>query len=1053
MDEGVMILVGCWECKESGEWRFKMSAKKYAKCVDVSAGDTIADVEQKIATAFGVDRRRTKMELSFWFEGGDTVYTQQKMPPVSVDSESSLSKFKKIRIEKGGMNMYLCLEEDDEDMSNLWVEDDSRGQDMARPDRGDGESTQIIPVTFEEEDFLEEIYAFEESFNRKDVVLEKGKAKRGREEELVVALDTDSGGWASESEDNMLSEGEDSGDYDFDNMRQLIEREYPPDWDPWKDSRKKALTSAEDQYEGDERLGGQDEREGQNQPILVDVEVSQMDGREDDTAFNEGGEMAIQLGQRRMRQSWTTSQGWGRSEPTIGQVDVQEVSTDMGCNGEMSIQLVTEALGTPEGQNQPILVEVEVNQMDGRDDATAFVEGGEESGDMSIQLEQTRMRQGGTNFRRTECGITGDVTVTPLERREDTSTFNAFEEGEGEGEGDLEMIMGCSVGEESAEMGQIRSQLTLGETMFTELVGDDVVMSRDAAPFRDNAVGVAQDKANMNLRKAGDSIYIGQIFQNKGELHKALTVYSIKRLFNFRIKASDKTRVIAVCHDQKCHWRVYATFHENSENVEIRTASLRHSCDVKSRSKYGMKATRSILGELLKAKYAHGKKGPRACELPEIVLAELNVTISYMKAWNAKEMAMKKARGSEEESYKFLQTYLHLLRTTNPGTLSTVHTDYTEEGEIRFKYLFFAFGASVAGYKYLRKVIVIDGTQTKGKYKSCLVAASGQDGNYQIFPMAFGVIDSENIAGWTWFFKQLLQFVPDEEDLVFVSDRHAAIYAGLRTVYPLAKHACCTVHLFRNVVHHFKCEGLAKMVSNAARSYTVGDLRYWFEEIQKRDIDCANYLVDLGISHWTLAYFPGMRYNVMSSNISESLNAAMQKAIDFPIVTMVEFIRTMLMRWFCERREAATKTRTRCTLEIEEMLIDHLKLATDCAVIAASEWIYQVNDGFGIVFTVDLEKKTCTCRVFDVLMVPCCHALAAVGIRNVDIYSLIGNYAFVTEWRKLWRAHILPPPKEKDTEVPNVVSEVVVNPPKTRRPGGRPKTVRIPSRGEYQVTN
>ncbi|XP_020877644.1 uncharacterized protein LOC110227537 [Arabidopsis lyrata subsp. lyrata] len=700
----------------------------------------------------------------------------------------------------------------------------------------------------------------------------------------------------------------------------------------------------------------------------------------------------------------------------------------------MSLEL-TESLGPPEGQNQPILVEVEVNQIDGREDATAFVEGGEESGDMSIQLGQTRMRQ-------------VDVTVTPLVRREDASTFKAFEEGEGQG--NLEVTMGCSVGEESAEMGQIRSQLTMGETMFTELVGDDIVMGRDAAPFRDNAVGVAQDKANMNLRKAGDSIYIGRIFQNKGELHKALTVYSIKRLFNFRIKASDKTRVIAVCHDKKCNWRVYATFHENSENVEIRTASLRHSCDVKVRSKYGMKATRSILGELLKAKYAHGKKGPRACELPEIVLAELNVTISYMKAWNAKEMAMKKARGSEEESYKFLQTYLHLLRTTNPGTLSTVHTDYTEEGEIRFKYLFFAFGASVAGYKYLRKVIVIDGTQTKGKYKSCLVAASGQDGNYQIFPLAFGVIDSENIAGWTWFFKQLLQFVPDEDDLVFVSDRHAAIYAGLRTVYPLAKHACCTVHLFRNVVHHFKCEGLAKMVSNAARSYTVGDLRYWFEEIQKRDINCANYLVEIGISHWTLAYFPGMRYNVMSSNISESLNAAMQKAIDFPIVTMVEFIRTMLMRWFYERREAATRTRTRCTPEIEEMLIDHLKLATDCAVIAASEWIYQVNDGFGIVFTVDLEKKTCTCRVFDVLMVPCCHALAAVGIRNVDIYSLIGNYAFVTEWRKLWRAHILPPPKEKDTEVPNVVSEMVVNPPKTRRPGGRPKTVRIPSRGEYQ---
>lgn len=415
----------------------------------------------------------------------------------------------------------------------------------------------------------------------------------------------------------------------------------------------------------------------------------------------------------------------------------------------------------------------------------------------------------------------------------------------------------------------------------------------------------------MNLRRSGDALFIGRVFEDKNEMHKALSVYSIKRLFNFRIKASDKTRVIAVCDDPKCNWRVYAINHKNSKNVQIRTATLQHNCCVGTRSQYGKKATATILGDLLKAKYAHGKKGPRACELSEIVLAELNVTISYMKAWNAKELAMHRARGNAEEGYKFLLTYLHLLKSTNPGTLSSVHTTTTIEGATLFKYLFFALGASIAGYRHLRKVICIDGTQTKGKYQSCLVAASGQDGNYQIFPLAFGIVDNENTLSWTWFFRQLSQFVPDEEDLVFVSDRHAAIYAGLRSVYPLAKHGTCTVHLFRNVKHHFKCEGLAVMVSNAARAYTVGDLRYWWDEIVARNRKCAEYLLEIGIPHWTLAFFPGMRYNLMSSNISESLNVTLQKAINFPVVTMVEFIRTTLMRWFCQRRAEANKTQTR----------------------------------------------------------------------------------------------------------------------------------------------
>ncbi|XP_010468754.1 PREDICTED: uncharacterized protein LOC104748871 [Camelina sativa] len=245
----------------------------------------------------------------------------------------------------------------------------------------------------------------------------------------------------------------------------------------------------------------------------------------------------------------------------------------------------------------------------------------------------------------------------------------------------------------------------------------------------------------------------------------------------------------------------------------------------------------------------------------------------------------------------------------------------------------------------------------KGKYKGCLVAASGQDGNLQIYPLAFGVVEVENDAGWVWFLKNLSKFVPDEEDLVFVSDRHASIYSALAKVYPLAHHAACSVHLFRNVNHKFKSGGLANLVSKAGRAYTVGDFRYWWRQIEETKPECAEYLLKIGLPHWTLSHFPGNRYNLMSSNISESLNTAMQKAVDYPIVSMVELIRAMLMRWFWCRRTFAGKTRTRCTPEIEELLIDHLKESLNCAVNGATDWIYQVNDGIGCEFTVDLEKK------------------------------------------------------------------------------------------------
>lgn len=75
MDEYVMVLVGEWECKEGGIWRFQVSDIKYAKCVDLEEEDKFIDLEKKIAKVFGIDTKRTKIELSFWYEGGETVFT------------------------------------------------------------------------------------------------------------------------------------------------------------------------------------------------------------------------------------------------------------------------------------------------------------------------------------------------------------------------------------------------------------------------------------------------------------------------------------------------------------------------------------------------------------------------------------------------------------------------------------------------------------------------------------------------------------------------------------------------------------------------------------------------------------------------------------------------------------------------------------------------------------------------------------------------------------------------------------------------------------------
>ena len=141
---------------------------------------------------------------------------------------------------------------------------------------------------------------------------------------------------------------------------------------------------------------------------------------------------------------------------------------------------------------------------------------------------------------------------------------------------------------------------------------------------------------------------------------------------------------------------------------------------------------------------------------------------------------------------------------TNPGSI----TFFKKDSANKFKYAFLAFGASIRGYKLMRKVISIDGAHLTSKFKGTLLGASAQDGNFNLYPIAFAIVDSENDASWDWFLKCLLNIIPDEQDLVFVSDRAASIASGLSGNYLLAHHGLCTFHLQKNLETHFRGSSL-----------------------------------------------------------------------------------------------------------------------------------------------------------------------------------------------------------------------------------------------------
>ena len=85
------------------------------------------------------------------------------------------------------------------------------------------------------------------------------------------------------------------------------------------------------------------------------------------------------------------------------------------------------------------------------------------------------------------------------------------------------------------------------------------------------------------------------------------------------------------------------------------------------------------------------------------------------------------------------------------GTYTTEESN--DEGQ--FKFYFMTLAALVDAWNYCVPIILVDGVALKNKYFDTLTFTCTIDGNSQIVPLAFVVIDSENDLSWAWFFRNL----------------------------------------------------------------------------------------------------------------------------------------------------------------------------------------------------------------------------------------------------------------------------------------------------------
>lgn len=267
-------------------------------------------------------------------------------------------------------------------------------------------------------------------------------------------------------------------------------------------------------------------------------------------------------------------------------------------------------------------------------------------------------------------------------------------------------------------------------------------------------------------------------------------------------------------------------------------------------------------------------------------------------------------------------------------------------------------------------------------------------------------------------------------------------------VYPQAQHCACLTHLQRNVQTIFKKKHLLYLIARAARAFRVEDFYTHFNEIKVIDVACADYLIRIGFVHWARSHFVGARYNIMTSNLAESLNNALSTAREYPIVGLIEYIRTMLMGWFSSRRVSANTNVSALTPKVAAILTRNFALSTGYLVRHIINGEYEVRDDVGDFNRVDLERRTCSCREFETMGIPCTHATAASVNGKHNVEGLVAREYTTSYWSLAYAGSINPVDPSKVT---NMQPGMQLLPPSTKRPAGRPRKARIPSAGDIRV--
>ncbi|KAK5770866.1 hypothetical protein PVK06_047023 [Gossypium arboreum] len=261
-----------------------------------------------------------------------------------------------------------------------------------------------------------------------------------------------------------------------------------------------------------------------------------------------------------------------------------------------------------------------------------------------------------------------------------------------------------------------------------------------------------------------------------------------------------------------CNWRVRAAFIQNSQMWEIRKFVGPHTCTSTRMTEDHRKLDSKTICTYIM---------PMVKDIPTIkvsvliteIQARFQYRVLYRKAWIAKQMVIEQLYGNFEASYNELQGWIAAIREYVPRTVIELQArpyygldDQLQSGKRIFHRMFWTFDQYVRIFPHCKPFVQVDGTWLYGKYTQILLIAVAQDSNRNVLPIAFAIVDKENMESLATLMPRIGQQQVNQIEAghVFFEDVRDAMVANCRMArrlqtlhYPCAHvvAACAKVNL------------------------------------------------------------------------------------------------------------------------------------------------------------------------------------------------------------------------------------------------------------------